>query len=888
MPSTRSSPSRSRSPLTSANPAARAVTLAPHDPERARALGLEARRQARTDGDAGTISTAELALGSAAKELNHLPTALRHLRQALQIAEREDLALHAARARLVLASVLLSLGDPTGATRETDLAEPALRGGDLGRLYAQRAVILHVQGRLDAALELYRRALPVLRRAGDLLYEAKVLNNRAMLYSSRGALAAADADLRRVERLSAAMGMDRLAATTRQNLGYVAALRGDLPAALAWFDRADAWFRANGIVDAIGLRDRCEALLPAGLVVEARQAAEEAVRHLAEEGQASFLAEARLLLSEAALRDGDPVTARAEADRALRSFARQRRSRWVAAARYAALRAAWLGGERSRALLATARRTAAGLADAGWVVLALDAHLIAAQLALELGGLEEARGLLARAARARRRGPVDLRSRAWHAEALVRLAAGDRRGAESALRAGMRVLDAFRGALGATELRAYASAHAGDVARLGLRLAVEERRADRVLSWAERWRAGALRLRPVRPSGDSVLEDALVELRQVVRQLEQTALAGRDTTGLRRRQAALEQAVQRRARHVAGDADALAVRPGDAELRALFDERALVEVVELDGRLHAVVLAGGRFSLHRLGDLQEVSRELAGLRFGLRRLAFGHGSPSSLEAAADAVAYAAGRLDELLVGPLRARVGTGRPLVLVPTGVLHALPWSALPSLRGRPLSVAPSAALWRRAAAAAARPASGGPVVIVEGPGLPGAAGEVAALAGRYPDATCLTGAAATVAAVAEALDGAELAHIAAHGAFRVDNPLFSSLQLADGPLTVYDLEGLVRAPRRLVLSACDSGLSGVRPGDELMGLAGALFSLGMSTLVASVIPVPDAATKELMLALHRGLQAGLGPAHALASAQAASGRDAAVSASFVCFGAG
>jgi len=884
----RPSPTRPRSAQTAAGDAALAVRLAPSDPRRARALGLDAREQARLDRDPEALSTAELALGSAARELHDLPAALRHLRRALQVAEREGLALQAAKARLALGGALWQHGDLAGAMRETERAEPALRGGDLGRLYAQRAVIVQVRGSLEQALELYRRALPILRRAGDALYEAKVLNNRAMLHCSRGAFAAADTDLRRAGQLYVELGMGRFEADVRQNLGFVAAFRGDLPAALAWFDRADAWFRANGIVDAVGLRDRCEALLPAGLVVEARRAAEEAVGHLEAEGRGSFLAEARLLLSEAALRDGDPVTARVEADRALRTFARQGRSRWVAAARYAALRAAWLGGERSRVLLASARRTAAGLADAGWVVQALDAHLIAAQLALERGRLGEARDELASAARARRRGPVDLRSRAWHAEALVRLAGGDRRGAESALRAGMRVLDTFRGALGGTELRAHVSAHAGDVARLGLRLAVEERRADRVLAWAERWRAGALQLRPVRPSGDTALGDALAELRQVVSQIEQGALAGRATAGLRRRQATLEQAVQRRARHVAGDADALAERPSDAELRALFDERALVEVVELDGRLHAVVLAGGRFSLHRLGDLHEVSRELAGLRFGLRRLAFGHGSPVSLEAAAEAVAYAAGRLDELLVGPLRARVGAERPLVLVPTGVLHALPWSALPSLRGRPLSVVPSAALWRRTAAAAARPARGGPVVILEGPGLPGAAGEVAALAGRYPDATCLTGAAATVAAVAEALDGAELAHVAAHGAFRVDNPLFSSLQLADGPLTVYDLEGLARAPRRLVLSACDSGLSGVRPGDELMGLAGALFALGMSTLVASVIPVPDAATKELMLALHRGLQAGLGPAHALASAQAASGRDAAVSASFVCFGAG
>jgi CHAT domain-containing protein len=71
-------------------------------------------------------------------------------------------------------------------------------------------------------------------------------------------------------------------------------------------------------------------------------------------------------------------------------------------------------------------------------------------------------------------------------------------------------------------------------------------------------------------------------------------------------------------------------------------------------------------------------------------------------------------------------------------------------------------------------------------------------------------------------------------------------------------------------------------------MGLAGALFALGMGTLVASVIPVPDAATTELMVAFHERLQAGLPPAHALAAVQAASAGDAAVSASFVCFGAG
>jgi CHAT domain-containing protein len=182
--------------------------------------------------------------------------------------------------------------------------------------------------------------------------------------------------------------------------------------------------------------------------------------------------------------------------------------------------------------------------------------------------------------------------------------------------------------------------------------------------------------------------------------------------------------------------------------------------------------------------------------------------------------------------------------------------------------------------------------VVLVAGPGLAGAAGEVASLRRRYPGAQRFTPRTATVEAVLSALDGASLAHIAAHGRFRTDNPLFSSLTLADGPLMVYDIERMRRAPRQIVLSACDSGVSGVRPGDELMGLAAALFAQQASTLVASVVPVSDEATRPLMLRYHKALQATGSPAAALASVGEAEARGDpaayAAAAAFVCFGAG
>jgi CHAT domain-containing protein len=285
-----------------------------------------------------------------------------------------------------------------------------------------------------------------------------------------------------------------------------------------------------------------------------------------------------------------------------------------------------------------------------------------------------------------------------------------------------------------------------------------------------------------------------------------------------------------------------------------------------------------------------VQRSNTLLRFWLRRLVHRFGSPESLERAARQADAEARALDELLLRPLASTLD--RPLVVVPTTVLHALPWSLLPSRVGQPTSVAPSAAWWQRAAGAGIETTPGtGPsrVVLVAGPDLPEAGPEVADLGRLYRHAVSLTGPHATVDAVTAALDGADLAHVAAHGTFRADQPLLSALLLADGPITVYDLERLRRAPRCMVLASCDAGLAQVRPGDELMGLAAALFAQGTAALVAPLFPVPDAATRPTMLALHQAMHAGASPAAALAAASAAdTGLDRFTAAAFACLGAG
>jgi CHAT domain-containing protein len=208
-----------------------------------------------------------------------------------------------------------------------------------------------------------------------------------------------------------------------------------------------------------------------------------------------------------------------------------------------------------------------------------------------------------------------------------------------------------------------------------------------------------------------------------------------------------------------------------------------------------------------------------------------------------------------------------------------------LPSLRGRPLTIAPSAAIWLMCQGRSYRRR---PVVLAAGPHLRHARAELNAVAELYPGAITLHGRAADVGSVLRAIDGASIAHLACHGRMRSDSPLFSSLELADGPLNVYELQHLRRPPELVVLSSCDLATSATHPGDELLGFAAALLNMGTRTVIASTVPVPDAAAKRLMRALHEQLAARQPPARALAHAQRLIATGESALTGFVCLGSG
>ncbi len=869
-------------PLALAN-AAHALVQA--DVSRAAIIAERALAQARAQREPEAEVAALHALGFARHELGDA-RAIRTLRAAVRAGEHHRLAHRAARARRTLAGCLAQSGAIGSALREFEIACASLDAHELARSEVFRIGLLSLSGRAPSTLTQSNRALETLRRKGDTIWEARLLKNRGLLLRERGDAAGAERDLTRARALYSGLGATEAANAAAIQLALIALARGDIPSCLARLDAVDPTQISPHQSAELELL-RAQALATGRLMGEARQAlqaAQEMWRQRRVDDPQGRLEVVRLTLLA-----GDPAHAQALARRAQRSFAAQGSHVHAARAAGLALAAAVAAGTVRRSALRSGRGAAATLAGAGWRQEALRVQLSVARAAVELGAPRVARRELAGCSALHHGGPVTDRIEVWHVEALLRLGSGDRAGAQRAARTGLELLEDHRETLGSADLRATASEIGIELAQLGLRIALAGEDASSMLSWSERLRASALRLAPVTPPSNPELRAMQTDLRQVEAELRRRQQAGRSTRSLVARQTALEVSIRRRSRHASGSSRRSTSGPRRQEIARALGAAALVELLELDGSLTALTLVEARLTRHQLGFAAPVADELEWLRFALARLARGRRDAPQRAGLLAGARASAESLDRTLIAPLAETVGD-RPLVIVPTGSLHALPWSTLPSMRGRPLVVTPSAVIWLslEAARRQAPRRRAARIVLVAGPRLRHAASEVAAIGALYGSATTLTGRRATVADVIRALEGAAIAHLACHGRFRADSPLFSSLELADGPLNVYELERLRRVPELIVLSACDLASSDTRPGDELLGFAAALIGMGAGTIIASVVPVPDAAAKRLAIALHRHLTEGLSPAAALARAQDSVRPGAFGTAGFVCLGAG
>ncbi len=772
-----------------------------------------------------------------------------------------------------------------------DQAEQHITRAQRPVLLAQRGLLLKRSGRNDLALRQYDEAAALLTETSPLDL-VKVLNNRSLVHLEAGHVRLARADLRRCGQVAARHGLALHAALARVNLGCMDVVAGDLPSALGAFAaaRADYELLAPGRLGSLAV-ERARALVAAGLFTEADRELAYAAEQSTAQRLSHTYADAAAVRAEAALLAGRAPAATQWAREARAQFLGRDNARRAALSSLLELRADLArAAEPAAAIAARGQSLARRLSLLGLPEDARVASLVAARALISAGRPGRAARAVARYGPPGRVDRLDTRLLWRLARSELAAAAGQQAEASRHLLDGMAALHRHRTQFGCLDLQTGAAVHGQDLARAGLAAALARRAPDAVYRWSERARAQALLLPPARPLGDPAAVAALEELRQARHTLRAQELAGRPVSGLRARVEALQRSIREQSWTAPGRRDAPV--PSPAPLRAIrdsLDGAALVTYLRDGPVLRALVVAGDSVCLRTVGGYAAAEEAVLRLRADLDSQA-GRALPGRLAAAVrSATSHDAAAVGSAVLSPLLADIGD-RALIVVPTGILMTVPWAALPGCAGRPVTVAPSATVWRDAMRRRAdrRPGAGGPgsraaTVLVAGPGNARGDAEIRAIAALSPGTSVLTGAAATPAATLAALDRAAIAHLAAHGQHQAENALFSTLELAGGPLLGYDLQWAGRAPLMVVLSSCDVGLTDVRPGDETFGMVTALLNAGAATVVASVAKVADEAAMAAMVAFHQAVTAGRPPAAALAAAL--HGEE---TAGFVCFGAG
>ncbi len=292
---------------------------------------------------------------------------------------------------------------------------------------------------------------------------------------------------------------------------------------------------------------------------------------------------------------------------------------------------------------------------------------------------------------------------------------------------------------------------------------------------------------------------------------------------------------------------------------ALPRDTALIEYYSTGDRLIAAVVSRNSIEITPITVFSRVLHFLHLLRFQLSKFRMGatytqrfqqpllQATQSHLEA-----------LYSELIAPLRSHL-RAKHLIFVPHGSLHFLPFHALKNgdsylCDTHTISYAPSATVF---ALCQEKPPSNMFASLVMGipdERAPEILAEVQSVAAILPHADLFLGTHATTDVLKTKGSQSALLHIATHGTYRQDNPMFSGIRLGDGYLNLYDLYQMRLSARHVTLSGCATGMNVVAAGDELLGLQRGLFCAGAASLLLSLWDVHDRTTAELMQAFYKG----------------------------------
>ncbi len=770
----------------------------------------------------------------------------------------------------------------------------------LGRLDCNIGNILYRQDRLREALTFYKRAHDVLRRSGEPSDIAVVLCNLAVCRIGLNQFEPALHTYREARDYCERHGMPLLVAEADYNIAYLHYLRGEYARAISLYQGAYAGCKENDDRYHMALcdLDQSEMYLELNLSEEGARLARQAFDGFQALGMSYEGAKALTNLAIAASHQGKASDALELFSSARELFVRERNEAWPALIDlYQALLLYREGRyRRAQSLCKAAFRFFSRSPLTGKAALC---ELLLARLHLQAGRPRAARQTCVAALESiERAGSPNLDYQAHFTLGQVEEALGNRKAAYQAYRKAHATLENLRSHLNGEELKiAFMKDKLAVYESLvwmclegGRRLANQraaftyiEQAKSRSLADLIAFHAQALAA-PAGARGNRVgqVQKLRQEINWCQRQIHVHELgpkkdSARSVGDLRRRIRKCENQLAKTLTALRStDAEFAALQnAGTAELEAIRSaipaDAPLLEYYRARETIYVCVLCRDNLKIVPLTSASRVRDLLRLLQFQLSRSHFEPGYVSLTTGRLHATAHLRQLYEELLA-PIRDQLQT-RHLIVVPHDFLHYLPFHAL--FDGEhflvdqfSVSYAPSASVYYLCCTKKTKFREEALVLGVPDPLAPQILDEVRAVASTLPNPRLFVGAEATQNRLREYGPTSRFVHMATHGLFRQDNPMFSSIRLGDSQLTLFDLYQLRLSSELITLSGCSTGLNAVEGGDELIGLVRGLLYAGAQAVLASLWDVNDKSTAEFMKSFYERLRKNPNKALALQAA--------------------
>jgi tetratricopeptide (TPR) repeat protein len=797
--------------------------------------------------------------------------------------------------------ILLSQYDRALAAAER-ARELFARGGDelrLARLDLNVGNVLHRQDRFAEALACYERTHARLLALGDRDGVLSALHNQAVtltaLMDFRRALAAYQA----ARQLAVDRGLPQAVSQADYNIAWLYYLRGDYSRAIEMLHAAAEASRrhGDGYHAALSLLDLSEIYLELNLSADAREMAEQANVQFSQLGIGYEAAKALANSAIAYGQEGKAFRAIELFGQAREQLVQEKNQVWPS---LIDLYQAVLLFDEGR--LFEARRLSLAALDCfeasslgGKAALC---HLLLARIALRLNSVPEAHESCQRALANIAHGETPILI--YHAQLLLGhtlLRLGHAEAAYEAYQTARNALETLRSRLRGAELKIAFVSNKVEVYERLIDLSLQrdggQGGAEEAFGYIEQAKSRTLfdlMFQPVHALGhdegsESSLARSVRDLREELNwyyhlvEQEQLRPGEASTERLTRfqREIGTREKEMARAIRELGISEGQQLELYQPGVRSIDDIRAalpengvLLEYFQVDDRVLLTCLDRRGIEVVPICVMSSVANEVRMLQFHFSKFRLGPDYVRNFGASLLGATRAhLQRLFEELLAPVWSRV-QGRHLVIVPHGLLHYVPFHAL--FDGRqyvtdvcPVSYAPSASIYARCDERPTRGAGAALVLGVPDAQAPFIEQEARAVAGALPDAHLFLGPDATEEVLRRRAQESAIVHIASHGYFRADNPMFSGIRLGDTYLNVYDLYRLRLDADLVTLSGCATGANVAAAGDELLGITRGLFCAGATTLLLSLWNVHDESTGAFMKAFYDRIADGTTPMDAL-----------------------